>query len=327
MSKNIVICCDGTGQEFGAVNTNVVALYSVVRAGEQQVAFYDPGVGTGGWEYADDSGLDLRARADAMTGTGLQNNVNDAYKILMRAYEDGDHVYLFGFSRGAFTVRSLAGMLFKVGLLRPNNDNLVPYAAELYNRADNASVAAEFKATFGRACPVHCIGVWDTVDSLVLNAGKRFHDTAITPETAHAFQALAIDEKRNDFKACRWDEGRVRADQHVDQVWFAGVHSDVGGGYVERGLANCSLQWMIDKSRGCGLQVDDDKARTYAPDPLDVLHDSYDGIWWIRGTHVRAIASGARVHQSVVTRLQAAGAGYAPENWPVGGVGALEVVE
>ncbi len=121
---NIVICCDGTGNEYGKNNTNVVNLFSLVKSTEDQKSFYDPGVGTGGWEYEEESGL-LRAKSDQATGYGLQNNVLDAYRYLMEHYQEGDKLFLFGFSRGAFTVRSLGGMLNKCGLLEKGADNLV----------------------------------------------------------------------------------------------------------------------------------------------------------------------------------------------------------
>ncbi len=172
--KNIVICCDGTGNEYGKNNTNVVDLYTLALKNERQIAFYDPGVGTGGWEY-EESGS-LKAKSDQATGEGLQKNVEDAYRILMDCYEEGDKVYLFGFSRGAFTVRALGGMIYKCGLLRADNDNLLEYASKIYNTAGDDDIARSFKATFCRPCPVYCIGVWDTVDSLILNAGKRFYN-------------------------------------------------------------------------------------------------------------------------------------------------------
>ena len=326
MGKNIVICCDGTGQEFGKNNTNVVELYSVSRKFDQQLTFYDPGVGTGGWEYDDEDGVNLQAKADQATGRGLQKNVNDAYRILMSTYEPGDHVYLFGFSRGAFTVRSLTGMLYKVGLLERHHDNLIEYAAELYNQHDNDEVATQFRNTFGRTCPVHCLGVWDTVDSLVLNAGERFHAPEITPETTYAFQALSIDEQRSDFPPSVWDETKVRGDQKIEQVWFAGVHSDVGGGYPERGLANCSLLWMLDRAQSAGLHIDADTAsQRYTPDPLDTLHHSNSGIWVIRGTHIRQPSEGARIHKSTIERIDADSTDYNPRNLPKRD--SLEVIE
>ena len=131
--RNIVICCDGTGCEYGHNRTNLVETYALVEKDREQVVWYDPGVGTGGWEYEEDKG-GLRAMGDQMTGWGLQRNVEDAYRRLMQCHESGDRVYLFGFSRGAFTARSLAGMLHKCGLLGPGHENLVEYASRIYNR-------------------------------------------------------------------------------------------------------------------------------------------------------------------------------------------------
>jgi len=173
--KNIVICSDGTGNEYGRNNTNVVHTYTLAVKDNKQIAFYDPGVGTGGWEYEEET-RSLKAKHDQITGTGLQKNVEDAYRILMACYEAGDKLYLFGFSRGAFTVRSLAGMLYKCGLLRRANGNLVEFASKIYNTRGNDRIAAGFKANFCRPCPVYFIGVWDCVESLVLNAGKKFHN-------------------------------------------------------------------------------------------------------------------------------------------------------
>ena len=146
--KNIAICCDGTGNEFGQNNTNVVETYLALDKDDDQIAYYDPGVGTGGWEYHEERG-ELRAMGDKATGYGLQKNVEDAYRFLVDHYEEGDCVYLFGFSRGAFTARSLAGMVFKCGLLRAGHDNLVEYASKIYNTEDNAEVAAGFLEAFG----------------------------------------------------------------------------------------------------------------------------------------------------------------------------------
>ena len=201
--KNIVICCDGTGNEYGRNNTNVVETYSLVEKDRAQIAYYDPGVGTGGWEYHEEKG-GLRARADQMTGQGLQRNVEDAYRRLMQCHEGGDRVYLFGFSRGAFTVRSLAGMLHKRGLLRPGHENLVEHASRIYNTEGNDDIAAGFRRTFGRDCPVEFIGVWDTVESLALNAGRKWHDHTLNPEVRFGNHALAIDERRRDFLPCPW---------------------------------------------------------------------------------------------------------------------------
>ena len=313
--KNIVICCDGTGNEYGRNNTNVVETCVLVERDERQVAYYDPGVGTGGWEYHEESGK-LRAMSDQATGYGLQKNVEDAYRYLMDRYEEGDHVYLFGFSRGAFTVRSLGGMLFKCGLLDPGRDNLVEYASKIYNTAGNGDVAAGFRDAFGRRCPIRFIGVWDTVESLVLNAGKRFHDAALNPDVAFGCHALSIDEKRRDFLPCPWDETKAGPGQTIEQVWFAGVHSDVGGWYDERGLSNIALHWMLRKASGCGLRVKERELAERRPDPHDRIHRSCTGFWKVRGSRTRRIPEGARIHESVFERMDSPHNRYEPGNLP-----------
>lgn len=313
--KNIVICCDGTGNEYGKNNTNVVETYSVAISNDQQVTYYDPGVGTGGWEYDEESSV-LKAKSDAATGQGLQKNVLDAYQFLMDIYGAGDKIYLFGFSRGAFTVRSLAGMLHKCGLLRPDNDNLVEYASKIYNTEKNDDVATGFKKTFGLPCPVHFIGVWDTVSSLVMNAGKKFHNATLNPEVSFGYHAMSIDERRKDFPICMWDPANVQPHQKVEQVWFAGVHSDVGGWYDERGLSNIALKWMLAKAKEQGMVVDDAQVDSITGDPHGEIHESYKGFWKFRGSRTRKIPTGASIHRSVIERLNNPANKYRPQNLP-----------
>ena len=317
--KNIVICFDGTGNEYGENNTNVVETYAICKKNQDQIVFYDPGVGTGGWEYMEGKKPgeeSLKSLADQATGKGLQKNVNDAYGFLMETFETGDRIFLFGFSRGAFTVRSLAGMLYKVGLLPADNDNLIPYAAKLYNIESNLDVAHGFRETFSRQCPVHFIGVWDTVSSLVMNAGVRWHSGALNPEVKNGFHALSIDEKRGDFPPCLWldDKADLVSGQNIEQVWFAGVHSDVGGWYDERGLANTSLHWMLNHAKVKDLKFDQAELEKRIPNPHDELHNSFKGIWRIRGTHVRKIPQGSKVHSSVFKRKKRPSNKYKPKN-------------
>ncbi len=317
-NKNIVVCCDGTANEFGDINTNVVHTYDLAIKDEGQTAFYDPGVGTGGWEY-DESTFGLKSLADQATGHGLQKNVEDAYRYLMTCYKTDDHIYLFGFSRGAFTARSLAGMIYKVGLLRKGHENLLEYASKLYNTSPDEEprideIAADFKKTFSRNCPIYFIGVWDTVDSRVMNAGKRFADPTLNPDISFAYHALAIDEHRKDFPPCLWTE-KPSIGQTVEQVWFAGVHADIGGGYKERGLANITLRWMLDKAVNCGMKVDSARMKgNYRMNPRGKIHESNKGFWLFRGSDSRRIPNAAWIHASVKTRLEAGK--YAPENLP-----------
>ena len=313
--KNVVICCDGTGNEYGENNTNVVETYALSKKDEAQIAFYDPGVGTGGWEYSESTG-NIRALNDQATGKGLQKNVNDAYSYLMETYEEGDRIFLFGFSRGAFTARSLAGMLYKCGLLRPDNDNLLEYAAKLYNTEDNADIARGFKATFARKCPVHFVGVWDTVSSLVMNAGKRWHNSSLNPEASFGYHALAIDEKRKNFPPSLWDESDLAQNQIIEQVWFAGVHSDVGGWYDERGLSNIALHWLLNRAKKCGLKLNTNALNKLEKNPHDVMHNSHTGLWKIMGTYKRQIPEGAKIHESVFIRKKRISNKYKPPNLP-----------
>ena len=299
MERNIMLCCDGTGNEFGQNNTNVMKIYTLARkdAPEKQICCYDPGVGTGGWDCEK---AYLRVAEDQATGPGLQDNINSAYKLLMSCYEPGDRIYLFGFSRGAFTVRSLAGMLHKCGLLDKHQDNLIECAAKIYNTHDNSATAKEFKETFARECPVHFIGVWDTVESLSLDTGDRFHNAALNEEVSFGFHAIALDEKRKTFPPSLWD-----ARQGVEQVWFAGVHSDVGGWYDETSLSDIALDWMARKAIAQGLLMNEEEVQKIQGNPLGEAHDSFTGNWRILGECIRTVPPGAKLHQSVGQRIDA----------------------
>ena len=160
--KNIVICCDGTGNEYGPNNTNVVRLYESIVRDSDQLAFYDPGVGT-----ISPSRMRIVRRAKIclrkVFGFGLRENIEDAYRFLMDRYLEGDKVFLFGFSRGAYTVRALAGMLHKCGLLQKGSNNLIPYASKIYNKRHNEGIAMGFKQAYSNECKPYFIGVWDTV--------------------------------------------------------------------------------------------------------------------------------------------------------------------
>lgn len=295
--KMLVICCDGTGNQYGENNTNVVLLYQLLEQnwgkggnpGPQVRGVYDPGVGTGGprgrW-WIEKKAKQIWAQA---TGFGVQKNVEDAYRWLMSQYEKDDSIYLFGFSRGAFTVRSLAGMLHKVGLLKPGLENIIGYASDMYNNGKSNVIAKEFKETFSRNCPVHFIGVWDTVDSRYLSAGRDFHDATLNPDVKYGYHALAIDERRGAFPPCLWGKGEVH--QKIEQVWFPGVHSNVGGWYPDRGLSNGALHWMVQKAvkavveRKDGLPplalpFDEERLeREHEANPEGTLNDSY-GLGW-----------------------------------------------
>jgi uncharacterized protein (DUF2235 family) len=307
MPKNIVICCDGTGNEFGDHNSNVIKLYSaLIVDGHRQVAYYHPGVGTMGDPTAHNR---LSKAWSVVTGLafggGLLRNVGDAYRFLMNVYADGDNVYLFGFSRGAYTARALAGVLHMFGLLCPGNDGLIPYIIRLYARRTRDAagmthtfqVADGFKATFGRHCPLHFVGVWDTVSSVgwVWNPLKLPY-TGQNPDMINGRHAVSIDEKRCYFRNNLW--GKQLPGQSIKQVWFAGVHSDVGGSYApsESGLSQITLEWMLCEAAPLGLLIDPVKAEQVLgrvppprvpppppvpPEPAAKKHESLTSVWWL----------------------------------------------
>lgn len=352
MPKNIVICCDGTGNQFGTVNSNVVKLYSVlVNDPARQTTYYHPGLGTMGAPGA------LTRLAQGWTrmlglafGYGLMGNLGDAYRFLMNAYEPGDRVFLFGFSRGAYTVRALAAMLHMFGLIAKGNDGLIPYAARLFRRRNQETfrIAAEFKAAFSRPCKPHFIGVWDTVSSVGwIYDPLKLPYTAHNPDIAVGRHAVAIDERRCFYRQNLW--GAAAPGQDVRQVWFAGVHSDIGGGYPEpeSGLSKITLEWMVRESRAAGLLVNESKLERVLgaagggfapPDPGALMHRSLHGFWWLlefwpkrytapsetggfttrwripRG-RPRQIPPGSVIHETVLQRRQTV-PGYRPPNLP-----------
>lgn len=271
--KRIVICCDGTwntpdkNKEGIPVPTNVVKIAQAVtqtdKDGTVQLMYYDPGVGT--------SGSWLRRACDGATGSGLSHNILEAYRYLISNYASGDQLFFFGFSRGAFTVRSLAGLIRNSGILRPNADDLVDRAFALYRARRLSTHPKEKEATLFRrtyavsdVTPIRFIGVWDTVGALgnplllrsIPTPRHRFHDRRLSSTVKHAYHALAIDEKRPHFKATMWHQQPHAQNQSFEQVWFVGVHSNIGGGYPFTGLSDIALEWMADKARLCGLEIE-----------------------------------------------------------------------
>jgi uncharacterized protein (DUF2235 family) len=299
--KRLVLCCDGTWnradqeRDHTPCPTNVVKLaYRVAKRspppdGRVQIVYYDQGVGTG-------NALD-RLSGGAL-GKGLEENIHDGYRFLIANYEDGDEIYLFGFSRGAFTARSLAGMIRKCGILRRDvvdryRDALALYRNEKHpDHPDAVSFRAGNCVCGEKGVKINMMGVWDTVGALGIPIrGLRgltrhnyvFHDTELSRAVQHAYHALAIDERRAPFEPTLWYY-LPKPPQKVEQVWFCGVHSDIGGGYKETGLSDIPLDWMIEKARSAGLAFDEKTmaARKTRPDPLAKLHNSKTG--WYRLT-------------------------------------------
>jgi len=309
VSKNIVICCDGTGNQFSKSNTNIVEIYRLVENNtERQIAYYDPGVGT----------MTDKARGYAF-GYGLQDNIEDAYRYLMNNYRTDDKIFLFGFSRGAFTVRCLAGMINKCGLLFRGSDNMIQYSSQMYNTRNNDDLAQGFKKTFAQDVPIYFIGVFDTVASLGWVYGrKNYFDDSLNHDISYGYHALAIDEKRSKFYPSLWDESRKSANQTIEQVWFAGVHSDIGGSYEDNRSAKITLKWMLEKAIACEnkLLIDDVEFAKISCDSSAPLHDSFTWKWWALGEKVRKIPENSLIHKSVFERKANPDNKYNPSNLP-----------
>ena len=276
-NKRLVICCDGTWNEpdqsvdgNAADETEPTNVLKVVRGlapvdGKQvpQVVYYDTGVGTQG--PADKyigGGL----------GSGLSENICQAYRFIANNYCKGDELFLFGFSRGAYTVRSLAGFIDVAGLLGKENLRLLPEAYALYRLPpeQRAGSMVEQRLNFvGEPAripiPIKFIGVWDTVGALgaptpILGQLTRkrvsFHNTQLGKAVQFAYHALAVDERRRPFKPDLWT-GDLAEGQTIRQVWFGGVHSNIGGGYRDTGLADISLAWLTGRAASHGLEFTD----------------------------------------------------------------------
>lgn len=303
MGKNIAIFCDGTGNQFGDRNSNVVKLFAVARrSGNSQVSYYDPGVGTFGLSEALFEWQKVPANKvmGLAFGWGITRNIEQAYAFLMRHYAPNDRVYLFGFSRGAYTARALAGMIRAVGLLHPQHENLIEYATRLYqNVPEEGGASAEFfelqgrfRNQFSRDCPIRFMGLWDTVKSIGwFGSPVKLPYTASNPKVACVRHAVSLDERRCFFRQNLWHPSDG---QDVKQVWFAGVHSDVGGGYPEpeSALAKLPLEWMAREARQHEFDIEPDElARVLgrlpsgddevAPWPLGKIHRSLHGPWWL----------------------------------------------
>ena len=320
MRKNIVICCDGTRGKYESEdkNTNVVRLFErLIPDGPSQISYYDPGAGTYSpmWTppgQALAKGLES-ASGVGITGTGVRKNIVEAYRYLMDYYDRGDRVFLFGYSRGAYTVRALAGMLHVGGLLTKGSYNLIPYMAEMYYK-ERRGVAQDFKDRCSRECPTYLIGVWDTVASVGYIRQKRFSNSVLNPDVKFGYQALAINERRYFFQPSIWDEDVSHGEQIIEQVWFAGCHGDVGGQDADRSISDISLEWMLSRAKDCGLKLRDSWQDDLNPDPLATVRDSDIGVWRL-GAEDRPICESAKIHRSVFDRV--ATKGDRPANLPI----------
>lgn len=282
MSKNIVILFDGTWDKPSKptdkidTSTNVFHLSEMCINDENngQITFYDDGVGTDWYDKY----------TGGIMGAGLSQKIKDGYKWLCQKYQQGDKVFIFGFSRGAYTARSLAGMVNACGLVPSQysqDDKVVNLMFDTYKNKTESSYSY-IKNLLDNAnikCIIEMVGVWDTVGALGIPVGLlkdpsanffKFCDKSLSRNIKNAYHAVSIDEQREAFEPTLWDKNSVQPDQHLEQVWFPGEHSDVGGGNVvtnffsqpigvDRSHSDLPFEWMVNKAVGHGLQVDKSK--------------------------------------------------------------------
>ena len=341
--KRLVLCADGTwnlrdqtDEKTGKRQpTNVTKVARAIRTraadGTDQVVFYHDGLGTGG---------PMDRISGGAFGSGIEDNVRNLYRFIVYNYEPGDDIYLFGFSRGAFTVRTLAGFMYAVGLIEKDDDYYVPELYGCYESGVRPGTPEwrkgfEYSQGFresrmgqraaGPCPPITFIGAWDTVGALgapgvlgqLLNRGKyKYHDVGLNETILNAYHALAIDERRKPFAPTLWTRPPGWAG-HLEQAWFPGVHSNVGGGSVPDGLANEALHWIVEKAEALGLEFDKTYLDFFRPRFNLPLLDSMSMKYRVFGPHIRPIAqqpdTGESVHQSAIDRRNVFSE-YRPEN-------------
>lgn len=337
MSKNIVICADGTGNSFGRQVSNVARMikFLALDSPSRQVVVYDQGIGTDArrWreivEFRDNPKAEAILDPEALHvlpgpheswfkpaewialwrglafGYGLKENVSQMYLELAKLHEKDDRVFLFGFSRGAFTVRALAGLIYRCGLPQCRHADLTrrfERAWELFVPMHPLeSKTEEFRATEGqRECPIHFLGIWDTVKSYGGLRPIMLPHLRHNPIVAYVRHALAFDERRGWFDATTW--GRLDLDrkpdaawsrlsepvrhqieqQDIEEVWFRGCHSDIGGGDREEQSARIALRWMLGEAAQAGLRLNDNGCRLLESPPereRAEVHES-DALAW-----------------------------------------------
>jgi len=306
-----------------ANSTNVYRISkAIVPMPGEQYSFYDDGVGA--------DGTPIEKLLGGAMGDGLLQKVKDGYSTISSVYEDGDEIFIFGFSRGAYTARSLAGMIAICGLPSKNPDaNLVNTAFQAYRNKDQRAAILATLGAYGLVdAKITMVGVWDTVGSLGVPAllggvdvsQYGFLDTGLHPDILNAFHALAIDERRREFPATLWTSPPAPG-QTLEQVYFCGVHCDVGGGYADdantgTALSDITLSWMMGKAQALGLVFDQAVAARF-PSPidkkysLDTKHESWTPMWLFPKS--RDIAPNATLANSVGVRCQNDGS-YRPVN-------------
>ena len=335
-AKNIVICSDGTGNRGGKGNgTNVWRLYNAVNirsSKREQITHYDDGVGTDDNKY-------LRALGGAV-GWGFSNNVKRAYRFLTNTWNDGDHIYMFGFSRGAYTVRALAAFVAKCGVIEGIRGIALGDAIDkLVNDYHKKQIDDNYDAVpTTDPIDIQFVGVWDTVSAiglpfdillkqLIVNSRLfpfKFEDHLLNERVKRGWHALALDDERRTFHPVMWDARRG-----VEQVWFSGVHSNVGGGYPKQEVEHVVLEWMISGCTWDGTQgIEFDPGfETEVAQNANVhgkLYDSRSGAaayyrYAPRNVGLHCRQSGidkAKIHASVFDRIELETDGYNPGTIP-----------
>jgi uncharacterized protein (DUF2235 family) len=344
-AKSLIVCFDGTWNRpsIWGWETNVRKLHDALLPtdgnGELQEKRYRRGVGTGGL---------LDRFLGGAFGIGLSASLRYGYGFLVDNFSPGDRIFLFGFSRGAYTARSLGGMIGAAGLLEPQHAHRIADAFEYYRTPKEARPLLPGHALFTdetRRPQVTMIGVWDTVGALgiplwglrsVFSQYFSFHDTSLGAHVDHAYHALALDEHRDPFLPTLWTPNPANTHSVIEQTWFAGSHSDVGGGYRDRQLATISLLWMIDKARKHGLAFDTAYLAKLKQSPsAGAIHDSrssfYRRVYLPRHRWVgRQYPASEKIHASVRQRIAASEhskSPYAPSSLVDGYAAALPIDE
>ena len=331
--KRLVLCLDGTWNtpESDQI-TNVVRLRDLIdpkfRGDKAEIVkqrvYYEPGVGT--------EGMQFKRWFEGATGAGLEDNVRGAYRFLSSVYHPDLEIYVFGFSRGAFTARSLTGYIGASGLLKPEHctKENEGRAWEYYRTAPKfrfpSTRCALDRISFENV-RIKVLGVFDTVGSRGIpvrdvldwyNAKHfGFHDVALSPIVDHAFHALAIDEKRLSFPASVWGYPNHKDNLTVEQVWFSGNHANIGGGYSDTSLSDVALDWMLSRmmDKRLGLQFVSDCKDRLSPNPLGVVNDE---------TRAQVLYAVGRVYPTIRTinqcraNVRGSKAGLPPHGIPIG---------
>lgn len=331
MAKNIVICCDGTGNQVTVKeNSNIVHLFACLEKSENQNCFYSQGLGTSSplWVERNRSKFWFKLKAKAF-GNSLKLNVLNAYKFIMDHYDEGDKIFLFGFSRGAYTVRVVAGLIRMFGIIQKGNYAHLEQLFDLYENykskkkskkegktnewkvSDDVKIAARIKSSFSKGGKIAFMGIWDSVSSI----GNIFFPNTNLPYTYDlkyiktVRHAVSIDEKRKNFYF-----QKVRPDTHKDlkEVFFSGDHSDIGGSHSKEGLSKLTLEWMLGEASLFGLKLEKSKVDKYVfgvgekfqgPNHIQDIHDLHKGIFKVFPAKYREIPDGSLIHISVSNKL------------------------